>query len=699
MESIHLFALPPLVSGTIIFSIGVFVLIKNFSSPIHRALTYFCFSLAIWHIGYSLMYLEKQNELALQFAKIAFIGMAFTALTNFNFNLAIIKSTQKKYLQIFLVTITSLFAITAASDLIFTNTKLFFWGRYPQAGILFPAFILFYIITWTYGLYLLYHKMSECKAQNDFLSYNQIKYVFIAGLGGLFGVIDFIPKFGIPIYPFSYLIALYWTLICTISLIYYRTLPDIYFITRRVLITSCFIGLLTCIYAFLFTIRSITKKWNILIDNQMVLMSLSVISGILFLPIYQKVKNEIDKHFFSEYFHRKETLIKLRDQIIASRNSSEFTRIILSNIHSLFKIIKSSLFVLDDVSKEYVLVSKTGWGLNLNDPSPLRFEKNHPIPFTLNQQTHIEFRKIPKDLEHREIVRSMIEYNASLAIPITIENELKGFYLFDEKESGLPYSSEDIRSLKILAEHSTTGIERMQLSTKWNKLIKQNEHITSILQQYLNPSIANAILQGNNNLQTMEGQKKYVTVLFSDLRGFTQLSEKYPPEMVAEYLNGFFSEMTKVIQHYKGSIDKFIGDSILVVFGMLHPMENSEYVASRCALKMQRCLSRYNEQRRQKNLFTLDMGIGISAGDVIAGNIGSNKQMQYTVIGDAVNTAARIQGFAKKKQILASANIIEKIKGKLSYKKEGTVTAKGKKIPIQLIEIKGLILKKQNILQ
>jgi adenylate cyclase len=148
--------------------------------------------------------------------------------------------------------------------------------------------------------------------------------------------------------------------------------------------------------------------------------------------------------------------------------------------------------------------------------------------------------------------------------------------------------------------------------------------------------------------------------------------------------------MVEVIMQNGGTVDKFMGDAILAVFGVPKPLPESEKAAVQCALEMHACLKKLNRKRNSDGLFTLEMGIGIAAGDVVAGNIGSDKRMEYTVIGDAVNTASRLQSIATSGKILVTNRILDKVMDVVQYRKLPPVPIKGKRQPMEVIEILSL---------
>jgi adenylate cyclase len=188
----------------------------------------------------------------------------------------------------------------------------------------------------------------------------------------------------------------------------------------------------------------------------------------------------------------------------------------------------------------------------------------------------------------------------------------------------------------------------------------------------------------------LKGERWHSTVLISDLRGFSDLFQKYSPEEIVKTINEYFGEMIEIVIAHGGTVDKFMGDSILAVFGVPRPLVESEKMAVTCAVKMQICLKDLNEKRTAKGLYPLDMGIGIAAGDVIVGNIGSKKRMEYTIIGNAVNTAYRLQGLAGSGKIMITNRVLDKVIDLVQFERLPAQVIKGNSYPIEIIEVIGM---------
>jgi adenylate cyclase len=196
------------------------------------------------------------------------------------------------------------------------------------------------------------------------------------------------------------------------------------------------------------------------------------------------------------------------------------------------------------------------------------------------------------------------------------------------------------------------------------RLYQERHLLRDTLSRYVSPEMAQEILK-NPELLKLGGERLEVTVLFADIRGFTSLSERLAPETVVELLNTFFTEMVDLVFEYQGTLDKFLGDALMAEFGVPVAIPQAPARAVECALAMRR---RLQEMQAQGRTPIQGMRIGINTGEAIVGNIGSDKRMDFTVIGDVVNVAARLQEYAKEleAEILISEATFRKVEGKFN---------------------------------
>jgi len=224
-------------------------------------------------------------------------------------------------------------------------------------------------------------------------------------------------------------------------------------------------------------------------------------------------------------------------------------------------------------------------------------------------------------------------------------------------------------------------------SYKYLREEREKQFIKTIFKQYVTSEVVEELLHDPSKL-ALGGQNRCVTILFTDIRNFTRLSEQISPEAAVELLNSYFDEMVQIIYRYEGTLDKYLGDGMMVIFGAPIEQPDSAMRAVKCALEMQRVSIEFSRLRREKSLPAIDgIGIGINTGAVVVGNIGSQKHKEYTIIGDNVNLASRIVSIALVNQVLVSENTFRIISDRVEVKKKETVKLKGKTEPVDIYEI------------
>jgi adenylate cyclase len=221
---------------------------------------------------------------------------------------------------------------------------------------------------------------------------------------------------------------------------------------------------------------------------------------------------------------------------------------------------------------------------------------------------------------------------------------------------------------------------------------KEKMRVRSVFKHYLAENVVDSVLENTDALK-FGGEKKHLTVLFSDIRSFTTYSEKYSPEEVVSILGEYLTEMVDVILKYQGMLDKFVGDEVMAVFGAPYYMEDHAKKACLSALEMMRTLDRLKEQWTEQGRETFNIGIGVNTGDMIVGNLGSTQIFDYTVIGDAVNLGARLEGINKVYQTANNIIISEFTKNEIGdeivTRELDSVRVKGKKKPVAIFELVG----------
>jgi adenylate cyclase len=238
----------------------------------------------------------------------------------------------------------------------------------------------------------------------------------------------------------------------------------------------------------------------------------------------------------------------------------------------------------------------------------------------------------------------------------------------------------------------TTRDELGTLTESFNQMarsLREKEMIKRAFTRYVAREVVEEVLKDPEQL-ALTGERREVTVLFCDIRGFTTLSERLSPEQVVSLLNEFYTLMIETTFKHDGTLDKFIGDAVMAVFGA--PIAHPDHAirAIRTALDMQSGVAELNERREAAGKEPIRIGIGVNVGEVVAGTVGTEDRMEYTVIGDSVNLAARLESNAKPGRILISQHTYERVQDLVKADSLGSLRVKGKEEEVEVYEVVSL---------
>jgi adenylate cyclase len=267
---------------------------------------------------------------------------------------------------------------------------------------------------------------------------------------------------------------------------------------------------------------------------------------------------------------------------------------------------------------------------------------------------------------------------AIICAPILTKDRIIGVVNISNSEI-VSYTSQDLKLFTAIVTQASGAIENAILHA--NKLKEQR--IKNNLERYLSPQVAAAVINEKEEV-SLTTSKRTIAMLFSDIRNFTTKCEELEPEQLVTYLNEYFTQMVDVIFNHQGTVNKFVGDMIVAMFGAPSAIADREYWAIAAAINMQQRIKNLPIDWIRENFIT---GIGISSGDVIVGNIGSPQHMDYTAIGDEMNIASRLQGLAQGGQILVTRSVYEATQSAFKFREFGTLPVKGKKNLVEIFEV------------
>lgn len=269
-----------------------------------------------------------------------------------------------------------------------------------------------------------------------------------------------------------------------------------------------------------------------------------------------------------------------------------------------------------------------------------------------------------------------------LSAPLWAEGEVYGVLYMDNLKQQHAFDVTDLELATGVANLLAIGVKQQQLKEK----VKTEAVVRSNLERYHSPDVVNLII-GRKGLEgsLQAAQELEATVLFSDIKGFTPLSERLRAAELAELLNWYFDLMTRIIFKHKGSVNKFIGDAIMAIFGAPLSHGNDAGLAVAAAVEMLAALEDFNAHLDERKRFQIR--IGINTGPVIAGDIGARNRMEYTVIGDAVNTAQRLESVCRPNAVTVGKRTYELVKDQFAFHDLGDMSLKGKAATVRAYEV------------
>ncbi|XOF33061.1 MAG: GAF domain-containing protein [Candidatus Electrothrix sp. YB6] len=305
-------------------------------------------------------------------------------------------------------------------------------------------------------------------------------------------------------------------------------------------------------------------------------------------------------------------------------------------------------------------------------------------PVILNQETQGDSR-FADLLKRPEIV-------SAVSFPMIVRDKILGVLNVSYTDGDIRFADSDIEILGIFSTQAALAVENVHAFES----IAQEARLQALLEQYVAPEVAEVLLASDADLTTDLGEVKDATVLFADIRNFTGMVQEVPLQVLREFLNEFFQLFTETIFEYRGTVDKFMGDAVLAVFGALIELDNASFTAIETALAIRERFSVLKKEWQGRNPFftSLDVGFGITRGEMFMGNVGSARRLDYTVIGTEVNISQRLASKATSSGIYITDKVRahlheQKLDRRIRLKDVGKMVLKGVQYSVPTFSVLG----------
>jgi adenylate cyclase len=274
---------------------------------------------------------------------------------------------------------------------------------------------------------------------------------------------------------------------------------------------------------------------------------------------------------------------------------------------------------------------------------------------------------------------------STMTVPLLHRDEILGIMHLDSQIATNAFTEKDLQICTGMAAQAAIAIQNARLATR----IEHEAQTRAQISRLIPPSVVEQVVKGELTIEK-GGRLSEITMLYSDIRGFTAMSDGKPPHEVVNTLNEYFEVMVEVLFRHSGTLDKFVGDEIIGLFGAPIDLEDSAYKAVACALDMLKSLREFNRTRQAEHQPPILIGIGVNTGKVITGAIGSTRALQYTAIGDAMNVASRLVGIAKPNELIISDVTFGKVRDRIEAVPLPPVMVKGKAEEQKIYRVLGL---------
>jgi len=392
-----------------------------------------------------------------------------------------------------------------------------------------------------------------------------------------------------------------------------------------------------------------------------------------------------------------ENLTALRKKAETLSRLYELNRLLASvfSLDDIFEKVSELLFRLTPAERFVVLLGEESEIDSLSNisvrirPGTAESERDMPISRTVVQRVVGEkLSLLSLDALHDERLLSAESIVAQriasiMCAPLVQRGNLLGVIYTDSRRRSRIFNEDDLDLLNALCAQASIAIDNARTHEK----LLREAVARATYARFMPQHVVDEILEHPDAL-TLGGSNRNIAVLFSDIRGFTSLSEKLPPETVVQVLNEYFSEMTPILFEHQGLLDKYMGDNLMALFGVPYESEDAAVNAVKTAVAMQKRLKELSGPLKEKAKAEICVGIGINVGTGTVGYIGSKERTDYTAVGDVVNLAARLEKQAKAGQIIISEPVRQALGDAFEVAPVGIISVKGRAEAVQVYEVK-----------
>lgn len=419
----------------------------------------------------------------------------------------------------------------------------------------------------------------------------------------------------------------------------------------------------------------------------------------------EREMREIKEEFSKRSMKLTTTLMRIKNLAKSLDRDQIFTNIV-EIIAKGLDATKVHLLVNDEKESKFRIVKAVGLKPKEYKEIEIPHEENSMITYLLRQRVNevtggagaLGVKECEMDPKTKGLV-GQGTLKTLIAAPIYAEGKL--FAIINVESMNNPdYTRDDQNLIATCADvaglvmknaklYSATMDDLVSAQKLSEDQLKKNEELKGSLARIVSPSVAEMIMSDPSGLK-LGGDKCEVTMFFSDIRGFTKMSENMDPTDIVEQLNVYFTRMTDILMELEGTLDKYVGDELMALFGAPVARDDDPIRAVLCGVRMLDALRQLQQQWKKENKPVIEIGVGINTGVVTAGYMGSEKQLSYTVIGDNVNLAARVMSVAKGMELFITRSTYEKVHPYFEIEQRESIMVKGKSMPIEIFHVKAV---------